>query len=399
MQNTAIDIGPQPSPPRTILVADPGADARSERELLLDAMDRVLCSGHYILGPEVQSFEQEWAEYLGVSHCVGVASGTDALAVALKATGVQVGEEVITVSHTAVATVVAIEAIGAIPVLVDIDPRSRCMDPALLEAAITSRTRAIVPVHMYGQPAAMKEILCVARQFRCWVVEDCAQAHGAAIGELKVGTFGDAAAFSFYPTKNLGAIGDAGAVVCQDATINTRLRALRQYGWHERYVSDHVGTNSRLDELQAAILRVKLKHLDHQNGRRRTIAERYRNALASSGVVAPSVIHDTTHAMHLFVVESTARDRLAEFLSKAGIATAIHYPLPVHEQPAYAGRLRGADRLPVTEALYRRLLTIPCHPGLTDDQIDTICERLHAWSDPPSPSNHSPLFSLQGISS
>lgn len=381
MENTATDIGLQLPRPSTILVADPGADVRGERELLLAAMDRVLCSGQYILGPEVQSFEQEWAGYLGVSHCVGVANGTDALALALKATGVQPGDEVITVSHTAVATVVAIEAIGAIPVFVDIDPSTRCMDPSLLEAAITSRTRAIVPVHIYGQPAAMKEILCVARQFRCSVVEDCAQAHGAAIGERKVGTFGDAAAFSFYPTKNLGAIGDAGAVVCQDIVIESRLRALRQYGWRKRYVSDDVGTNSRLDELQAAILRAKLRHLDQRNHRRSAIAERYRVALTSTGVVPPPNIPGTTHAMHLFVLESDHRDSLATYLSEAGIATALHYPVPVHRQPAYVGRIAGAERLPFTEALYDRLLTIPCHPDLTDEQVQRVCDHLQSWSD------------------
>lgn len=382
------DIGQQPMPPSTILVADPGAGVRCEREILLSAMDRVLCGGQYILGPEVHSFEQEWAGYLGVSHCVGVANGTDALALALKATGVQAGDEVITVSHTAVATIVAIEAIGAIPVFVDIDPTTRCMDSGLLKAAITSRTRAIVPVHMYGQPAPMNNILSLARRFHCWVVEDCAQAHGAAIGEKKVGSFGDAAAFSFYPTKNLGAIGDAGAVVCQSPVIESRLRALRQYGWRDRYVSEDVGTNSRLDELQAAILRVKLRHLDQRNRTRRAIAERYRGALASTGAVPPPTIPGTTHAMHLFVLESEQRERLATYLSEVGIATARHYPVPVHRQPAYVGRITGADRLPVTEALYQRILTIPCHPELTDEQVQRVCDRLQTWSEVTSSSLH-----------
>lgn len=387
MGNMATDIGLQPPRPSTIHIADPGADARSDREMILAAIDRVLCGGHYILGREVESFEKEWAEYLGASYCVGVASGTDALALALRASGVQPGDEVVTVSHTAVATIVAIEAIGAIPVFVDIDQRSRCMDPNLLREAITPRTRAIVPVHIYGQPAAMEQILCVARQYRCFVIEDCAQAHGATIGDQKVGTFGDAAAFSFYPTKNLGAIGDAGAVVSNDAAIEARLRSLRQYGWHERYVSDQVGTNSRLDELQAAILRVKLGHLDRRNHMRRTIAAHYRTALASTGAVAPHDISDTTHAMHLFVLESRMRNRLAGHLSEAGIATALHYPIPVHRQPAYVGRVAGADRLPVTEALYERLLTIPCHPDLTEEQIERICDRLRTWSEPTSQSN------------
>ncbi|QPD04848.1 MAG: dTDP-3-amino-3,4,6-trideoxy-alpha-D-glucose transaminase [Candidatus Nitrospira kreftii] len=381
MENMATDIGSQQPRPSTIQVADPGADARSDSEVILAAIERVLCGGHYILGQEVECFEKEWAEYLGVSYCVGVASGTDALALALRATGVLPGDEVVTVSHTAVATIAAIEAIGAVPVFVDIDSRSRCMDPNLLREAMTPRSRAIVPVHIYGQPAAMEQILCVARQYRCFVIEDSAQAHGAAIGGRKVGTFGDAAAFSFYPTKNLGAIGDAGAVVSNDAAIDARLRSLRQYGWRERYVSDQVGINSRLDEVQAAILRVKLRHLDRRNQKRRTIAARYRAALAGTGAVAPRDIPDTTHAMHLFVLESRMRSSLAGHLSEAGIATALHYPIPVHRQPAYVGRIAGADRLPVTEALYERLLTIPCHPDLTDEQVQVVCEQLQTWSE------------------
>jgi dTDP-4-amino-4,6-dideoxygalactose transaminase len=241
---------------------------------------------------------------------------------------------------------------------------------------------------MYGQPAPMNNILSLARQFHCWVVEDCAQAHGAAIGEKKVGSFGDAAAFSFYPTKNLGAIGDAGAVVCQSPVIESRLRALRQYGWRDRYVSEDVGTNSRLDELQAAILRVKLRHLDQRNRTRRAIAERYRGALASTGAVPPPTIPGTTHAMHLFVLESEQRERLATYLSEVGIATARHYPVPVHRQPAYVGRITGADRLPVTEALYQRILTIPCHPELTDEQVQRVCDRLQTWSEVTSSSLH-----------
>lgn len=398
MQNMATDIGLQPSRPKVIPVTDPVADVQGCYEALVMAINRVLSSGQYILGKEVEAFEEEWARYLGAHYCVGVASGTDAVALALKAVGVQANDEVVTVSHTAVATVAAIESIGAIPVFVDIDPTSRCMDPCLLDTAISSRTRAIVPVHIYGQPADMEPILSVARRFDCSVIEDCAQAHGAEIAGKKVGTFGVAATFSFYPTKNLGAVGDAGAVVCSDPAVAARVRSFRQYGWRERYISDIAGTNSRLDELQAAILRVKLRHLDQRNQRRRTIAERYREALASTGLVAPSDIAGTVHAMHLFVVESAERDSLAEFLSNAGIATARHYPMPIHRQPAYSGRIRGAEQLPVTEALYRRLLTIPCHPDLTDDQIDRICDRLHAWSEPSVASNCSGHRSLQGAS-
>ena len=398
MPNMANDIGLQPSQPSSILVADPAADVRRYHEAVLTAVDRVLCSGRYILGKEVEAFEDEWARYLGARYCVGVASGTDALALALKAVGIQTGDEVVTVSHTAVATVAAIESIGARPVFVDIDPLSRCMDPRLLEAILSSSTRAVVPVHVYGQPADMESILTITRRYDLHVIEDCAQAHGAEIAGRKVGTFGSAAAFSFYPTKNLGAVGDAGAVVCNDATIAAQIRTLRQYGWHERYISDIVGTNSRLDELQAAILRVKLPHLDQRNHKRRIIADRYRQALAAAGVSGPSDIEGTTHAMHLFVVESQMRDRLADHLSQVGIVTALHYPMPVHRQPAYAGRIRGGDELPATEALYKRLLTIPCHPDLTDDQVERICDRLQTWSELPSLANSPVSLSEQRIS-
>ena len=398
MAHTAIDIGLRPSQPNPIPITDPEADVRPCHDDILAAVDRVLRSGRYILGEEVDAFEQEWAEYLGARYAIGVANGTDAVALALKSTGIGPGDEVLTVSHTAVATVAAIEAIGAVPVLVDIEPSSRCMDPELLEAMVSPRTRAIVPVHIYGQPADMGRILAVARRNHLAVIEDCAQAHGAEIAGRKVGTFGDAAAFSFYPTKNLGAVGDAGAVVCSDPAIAERVRSLRQYGWHQRYISDLAGTNSRLDELQAAILRVKLPHLPQRNRARRTIANRYGQAIASTGLVGPSLFPDTVHAMHLFVVESTARDQLAEFLSEEGITTARHYPMPVHQQPAYVRRVRGGARLPVTERLYKRLLTLPCHPELTDEQIERICTRLRAWSEIRAIETSLPVGSSQGIS-
>ena len=382
MPNITTTTGLPPSPRSTIPVADPGVENRHYRTAIAAVVERVLTNGIFILGKEVEAFEQEWARYIGVHSCVGVANGTDALALALRAVDVIPGDEVITVSHTAVATVAAIELIGAVPVFVDIDPLSRCMNPDLLAGAISSRTRAIVPVHIYGQPASMEAVLTLARHHRLKVVEDCAQAHGASIAGRKVGGFGDAAAFSFYPTKNLGAIGDAGAIVSNDPTIADRVRSLRQYGWRERYICLSTGINSRLDELQAAILRVKLPHLDHRNAARRAIAARYRAVLAHTGVQPPADIPDTLHAMHLFVVESGGRAELEQFLATDGIKTARHYPMPVHRQPAYVGRLRGADRLPVTEAFYDRLVTIPCHPELEHAQIERICNRLGNWREP-----------------
>lgn len=381
--------------PDVIAVADPLAEIMGKRQAVLSAIERVLMSGTYILGTEIDAFEREWAQYLGVADCVGVANGTDAVTLALKAVGVCPGDEVITVSHTAVATVAAIELAGAIPVFIDVDPTTRCIDPHLLQAAMTSRTKAIVPVHMYGQPAPMETIVAFAESHGLKVVEDCAQAHGAAIHGRKVGTFGDAAAFSFYPTKNLGALGDAGAVVTNSQRVGDSLRALRQYGWKTRYISDQPGCNSRLDEMQAAILRLKIPFLDERNTRRRDIAARHQSALAGTHLRGPSSVPGTLHAMHLFVVESMAREALAEHLRKAGIASARHYPMPVHQQPAYANRVRGAGHLPHTEALYRHMLTIPCHPDLDDAQIERIDTALQAWSEPTPGLNPASAVSIE----
>lgn len=382
MPSILTNTGLQLMPHEVIAVANPRAEILDQRQAVLSAVERVLTSGTFILGPEVDAFEQEWAQYLGVSDCVGVANGTDAVTLALQAVGICPGDEVVTVSHTAIATIAAIELAGAIPVFVDIDPATRCIDPQLLEAAMTPRTKAIVPVHIYGQPAPMEAILAFADMHNLKVVEDCAQAHGAAIQGRKVGTFGDAAAFSFYPTKNLGAVGDAGAVVTNSPCVAEKLRALRQYGWKARYISDLPGCNSRLDEMQAAILRLKLPFLDHRNARRRDIAARYQSALAATGLRGPATISGTLHAMHLFVVESVSREALAKHLSKSGIASARHYPMPAHQQPAYAHRVRSAGLLPHTDALYRHMLTIPCHPDLNDAEVERIGTALQAWSEP-----------------
>ena len=390
MPSTINSIGMPPMPHNAIAVADPRAEVMGQRHAILSAIERVLMSGTYILGAEVDAFEREWAEYLGVADCVGVANGTDALTLALKAVGVRPGDEVITVSHTAVATVAAIELAGAVPVFVDIDPTTRCMDPHLIRAMVTPRTTAIVPVHIYGQPAPMESIVAFAETCGLKVVEDCAQAHGAEIKGRKVGTFGHAAAFSFYPTKNLGALGDAGAVVTNRSLVADRLRSLRQYGWKARYISDFPGCNSRLDEIQAAILRLKLPLLSERNKRRREIAARHQSALMETGLRGPAIIPDTLHAMHLFVVESLAREGLGAHLQNSGIASARHYPMPVHEQPAYRGRVRGAEQLPHTESLYRQMLTIPCYPDLDDVQIERIGTALRAWSEPARKPNSTP---------
>lgn len=365
--------------PDLIPVADPKGDTLRHQAAIQQAIERVLHSGHYILGPEVQAFEEEFAAWLHVQHCIGVASGTDALALALRSCGVQPGDEVITVSLTAVATVAAIEQIGAVPVFADVDTLTRCLDPALLPALLTRHTRAIVPVHLYGQPAPMPAIMDFAAEHGLMVVEDCAQAHGAEIAGQRVGSFGHAAAFSFYPTKNLGAIGDGGAVVTRQNDVADTCRALRQYGWKERFISAVPGVNSRLDELQAAILRLKLPFLADGNQRRRQISEHYRTAMAGSDLVPPASIAGIVHAMHLFVTEAPKRDLLRTFLQALGISTALHYPLPIHRQPAYQGRIRGNDHLPVTDLLSERIVTLPLFPSLPDESVNRICAALHEF--------------------
>ena len=344
-------------------------------------VEEVLRSGWYILGSQVKAFEVEFAAWLGAEYCLGVASGTDAVSLALASCGIGCGDEVITVSHSAVATVAAIERIGAVPVFVDITPRTRCIDPALIEKVISSATKAIVPVHIYGQPAPMQEISAVAAKYGLKVIEDCAQAHGAEIGGQRVGTFGDAAAFSFYPTKNLGAMGDGGAVVTNKTDIGAQCRYLREYGWKERYISYMPGFNSRLDEMQAAILRIKLKYLEEDNRRRRHIASLYDHALQGAGVTPPQEIKDTLHAMHLYVIESNERDSLRLHLSVKNIQTALHYPVPIHLQPAYNGRIKGCDQLPVTEKLYEKVLTLPLYPELTDAEVNRVCQALRSFSE------------------
>lgn len=362
-----------------IPVANPRAAFDALRPEIMTAVQNVLDSGSYILGEETKHFEEEFARFLGARYCIGVASGTDALTLALFALGVSGGDEVITVSHSAVATIAAIERAGATPVFADIDPLTRCLDPEKIHPLISPKTKVILPVHIYGQPAAMAPILALAKQYGLKVIEDCAQAHGAEIDGVKVGVWGDAAAFSFYPTKNLGAYGDGGAVVTNSSETAHRLMHLRQYGWNEHRNSLMPGFNSRLDELQAAILRVKLRHLARDNERRAAIARAYETSVDGSSILFPPLIEKTTHAFHLFVVECGDRESLRNAFHEHCIGTAIHYPLPVHQQTAYAGRIRGSDHLPHTESLYRRILTLPMYPELTDQQVKRICSTLQSW--------------------
>jgi dTDP-4-amino-4,6-dideoxygalactose transaminase len=341
------------------------------------AVQRVLASGWYILGEETAAFEQEFAAYCGAAGCVGVNSGTDALHLALRACGVGPGDEVITVAHTAVATVAAIRMSGATPVLVDIDPQTYTMSPAALAAAMTPATRAVIPVHLYGHPADMDAIRTIAAA--CFVIEDCAQAHGAHYKGRPAGSFGDLACYSFYPTKNLGALGDGGAVTGRDPALLDKVRLLREYGWspQARYVSQVEGVNSRLDELQAAILRVRLRQLDAGNAARRELAAHYDHLLPAT-VTRPVEQAGCRHVYHLYVIQHPDRERLRTRLAAQGIGAGIHYPVPVHLQPAYQGGPVRAAALPVTELAAREVLSLPMHPALSAAQVTSVAAAVTA---------------------
>lgn len=356
-----------------ILCANPKAQYLAHRQEIDDAVRRVLESGWYILGDEVRAFEEEFAAYLGVGYSIGVGSGTEALHLALVACGIGHGDEVITVSHTAVATVAAIELAGAKPVFVDIDPVTYTMDPDLLENGITSKTKAVIPVHIYGHPAPMGDILTIAREYGICVIEDCAQAHGATYRGKRVGSFGDMACFSFYPTKNLGAFGDGGAVVTSDHELAEKARLLREYGWAERYVSHIPGWNTRLDEVQAAILRVKLKHLDFGNSRRIKLAKLYSDGLFETDITLPMVQKGAAHVYHLHVIRVKERDSLQTYLRSKDIGVSVHYPVPVHLQPAYE---KNAVSLPNSEIAAHEVLSLPMYPELTESQVQFVIDSI-----------------------
>jgi dTDP-4-amino-4,6-dideoxygalactose transaminase len=364
----------------------PIAEYHAYKAAIDAAVMRVFEGGNYILGPECAEFEREFAAWVGVEHCIGVANGTDALVLAMRALGIGAGDTVLTVSHTAVATAAAIELVGAEPLFVDIEPATFTLDPQKLSDTIRAnpqrKFKAVIPVHLYGQPADMPAILEIARKHGLLVIEDCAQCHGAALHGKMTGTFGDAATFSFYPTKNLGAIGDGGAVVTRDAALATRIRELRQYGWRSRYISDTAGMNSRLDEVQAAILRVKLPHLRSDNQRRRDIAALYAGHAVNSGVTLPPVRSGAEHVWHQFVVRAPQphRDALMAALKADGIPTAIHYPQPVHLQPAYLGRTpHGAGGLGESERACREVLSLPMHPQLSGDAVIFAAQKVAEW--------------------
>ncbi len=358
-----------------IPVANPLAFYQRHRAEMDAAWQRVMNSGRYILGPEVEAFESEFAAYVGANFAVGVASGTEALWLALRAAGLQDGDEVILPSLTASATAAAVVEAGARPVFAEVDDATLNLDPAKLESRITPRTRALVAVHLYGNPANLTALVAFAQQHHLKLIEDCAQAHGAWHGDRKVGTFGLTAGWSFYPTKNVGAFGDGGMVTTSDPALAEKLRRLREYGWRERYHSAEHGWNSRLDELQAALLRVRLRHLDADNTRRREIARAYRAALARQ-ISGPLALAGDSGVEHLFVVRHPRREELRARLADRGIGTAIQYPVPCHLQRAYVSFGAGPGSLPVTERAADEVFSLPLFPELSNADVENVIAGL-----------------------
>jgi dTDP-4-amino-4,6-dideoxygalactose transaminase len=355
---------------------DVGATYVALKDELDAAVSRVLSSGWYLLGAEIAAFEEEFAAHVGVKHCIGVGNGLDALHLALRAMNVGSGDEVIVPSNTYIATWLAVNYAGATPVPVEPDLRTYNLDPALIEAAITPRTRAILPVHLYGQPANMDPICEIAQRYGLWVLEDSAQAQGARYRGRRVGSIGHAAGWSFYPAKNLGAFGDAGAVTTNDDGLADRLRELRNYGSKVKYVNEERGFNSRLDEIQAAVLRVKLRHLDSWNDRRRRIAAQYLDLLHQTDLVLPWVETWADPVWHLFVVRSQQRDQLMRRLQEAGIGVLIHYPIPPHLQAAYRDLDRPRGSFPVSEMIHQEVLSLPIGPHLDEAQAASVVATL-----------------------
>lgn len=350
------------------------------KDELNDTSARVIASGWYVLGTENQKFEQEFAAYCGSDHAIGLANGSDALELGLRALGVTSGSKVVTVANAGGYATTAIRSIGAIPLYIDVEPSSFLIDTSRLGALLDSHsTSAVVATHLFGRMCDMAPIMTICASRGVPVVEDCAQAHGAATAGRKAGTFGDMGCFSFYPTKNLGALGDGGAVVTSNDDINERVRSLRQYGWKSKYqVIAQGGRNSRLDEMQAAFLRIKLRYLDGWNVRRREIAARYKQQIRNPKLIVPD--HDSERCVaHLFVVRCANREALREHLRAAGIGNDIHYPIPDHHQPGWRD-LQGSDlSLPVTEQLAKEILSLPCYPELRDEEIDAVIHAVNRW--------------------
>jgi len=364
-----------------ILCATSSAQFQAHQEEIEAAVLRVMRGNRYIRAAEVEALEKEFAEYIGASHAIGVGNGTDAIEIALRALGIGFGDEVITVSHTAVATVAAIEAVGAIPVLVDIVPEFYTLNPAQLPDVFSEKTKAVIAVHLYGQPAEIDTIQRFCQQHSLALIEDVSQAHGATWNGKKLGSIGDIACFSCYPTKNLGAIGDAGLITTNRNDLAEKAKGLHAYGWTKKhYISEFPGRNSRLDELQAAILRVKLRYLDSSNANRVKIADYYRTEMSEvSELDLPEVRSGTLHVYHQFVVQSHLRNELQQFLRSHDVLPGVHYPEPVHLQPAYKGKIRCHDDMSVTEKAKTRILSLPIYPELETEAQNVITDVIRLY--------------------
>lgn len=353
-------------------------DLKKQYLVIKDKIDaagkKVFNKGWFILGREVKNFEKEFAEYCGIKHCLGVANGLEALQISLMALGVGRGDEVITTPLTAMATSLAIIQVGAKPIFVDIDPKSFNLDAGKIEQAITKKTKAIMPVHLYGQMASIEEIMKIAAKHNLLVIEDCAQAHGAEYKGKKAGSFGACGAFSFYPSKNLGAYGDGGCIITNNKKLAEKIRALRDYGQSGRYNHLYLGLNSRLDELQAAILRVKLRYLDAWNKKRKQLAKIYNRQLSKIGTVVPAELKNYFHIYHLYVIRTGKRDELVKYLFKNGIQAGVHYPKLVYQQPAYKDFSKEIISCPIAEKCCREIVSLPLYPELTVKQVEYICD-------------------------
>ena len=359
-------------------INDPRAHTAPLAEALMAAVERVVGSGWFVLGPEVHAFEEEFAAYCGARHCVGVASGTDALELLLRALEVGPGDEVVTAPNAGMYSTTGILAVGATPVYADVDPVTLTLSPQSVEPRITPRAKVVMATHLFGRMADMAGLRALTEQHGLALVEDCAQSHGASLNGRRAGSWGEGAGFSFYPTKNLGALGDAGAVVTSDAALARRVKHLRQYGWHDKYiVSDRGGGNSRLDELQAALLRVKLGFLDRWNAQRKAIAKCYSATLEHPNIVTPPVDGDD-YVAHLYVVRSRRRDALRDYLKQQGISTDVHYPLLDYQQPLLQQEYRYVH-LPVSERAVGEVLTLPCYPELDLDHVRRGCDIMNRW--------------------
>jgi dTDP-3-amino-2,3,6-trideoxy-4-keto-D-glucose/dTDP-3-amino-3,4,6-trideoxy-alpha-D-glucose/dTDP-2,6-dideoxy-D-kanosamine transaminase len=351
---------------------DPGRLNAALQEELEAAIQRVVRSGRYVLGEEVSAFEEAFAAFCGTRHCIGVGNGTDALELALRGLELGPGDQIATVANAGMYATAAIMAVGARPLYIDIEPVSMNMSAASLEQRVGETTKAVIATHLYGQLAAMEELRTVAQRTGLSLIEDCAQAHGAERDGRRAGSYGDVGCYSFYPTKNLGALGDGGAVVTNDGDLGERLIALRQYGWRQRFVSTPpLGRNSRLDEIQAAVLLVKLQHLPEWNAERRAVIARYGERLAEHGLLLPR-ISGQDHAAHLCVVRTEVRDQLQKHLRQHGIDAAVHYPLPDYRQPSIVAIIGEGEALPETEAATARILSLPCFSGISEPEMEAV---------------------------